>query len=70
MCWAWVAMMKLLGLPPYFGVGLVISMYSSSQVGGSSGNSGGSQISRLRVLFIGLVLLLDLTWSKIAPFDS
>ena len=24
MCWAWVAMMKLLGLPPYFGVGLVI----------------------------------------------
>ena len=23
----------------------------------------------LRVLFIGLVLLLDLTWSKIAPVD-
>ena len=27
-------------------------------------------VGKLRVLFIGLVLLLDLTWSKIAPFDS
>jgi hypothetical protein len=27
-------------------------------------------LQQLRVLFIGLVLLLDLTWSKIAPFDS
>jgi len=26
-----------------------------------------SEMAMLRVLFIGLVLLLDLTWSKIAP---